>query len=93
MKAINETHFQGVSGYIRFDGSDRLGSILIQQFFHNETVNVALYTPQGTDKEGSLIINHTKIRWLSPLGAHPSFINAGEVLPHCEDLFMTVSKT
>ncbi|PVD21200.1 hypothetical protein C0Q70_19369 [Pomacea canaliculata] len=77
MKAINETHFQGVSGYIRFDGSDRLGSILIQQFFHNETVNVALYTPQGTDKEGSLIINHTKIRWLSPLGAHPSFINAG----------------
>ncbi|XP_076448850.1 uncharacterized protein LOC143285448 [Babylonia areolata] len=66
--AINQTHFQGVSGYIRFDGSDRLGAVQIQQYFHNETINIGSYVPSKSGTKGGLNIDRDKIRWLSPVG-------------------------
>lgn len=78
MSAINETHFQGVSGYISFDGSDRLGALTIQQFFHNETNNIGKYVPQRSGQKGGLNMDRKKIRWLSPVGAGPDVIASGQ---------------
>ncbi|KAL8610364.1 hypothetical protein ACOMHN_041178 [Nucella lapillus] len=78
--AINQTHFQGVSGYIRFDGSDRLGAVKIQQFFHNETIHIGSYMPSKTGLKGGLSINREKIRWLSPVGPGMDVLPSGAQL-------------
>ncbi|XP_050398346.1 uncharacterized protein LOC126816156 [Patella vulgata] len=72
MDALNETSFQGVSGYIRFDGSDRMGNVDVIQFFHNETILIGQYQPMANDAEGSLRIFHKRIRWLTPSGMRPT---------------------
>lgn len=75
--AINRTSFQGVSGLIHFDGSDRLGAVTIQQFFCNQTIMVGEYIPNKTGKKGSLTIHREKIQWLSPIGARLDLVNSG----------------
>ena len=77
MSAINKTHFQGVSGYIRFDGSDRSGPFTIQQFFVNETVTVGSYVPRPNGEGGGLKLNHDLIKWLSPLGSGVHSVDSG----------------
>ncbi|KAK0061791.1 venus kinase receptor [Biomphalaria pfeifferi] len=42
--AIASIHFSGVSGLVKFDGSDRNGDILILQEFSNETRTVGKYS-------------------------------------------------
>ncbi|ESO82631.1 hypothetical protein LOTGIDRAFT_109151 [Lottia gigantea] len=72
MDALNETSFQGVSGYIQFDGSDRLGNVDVIQFFHNETRLIGRYTPLGNNDEGYLEIYNKRIKWLTPTGMRPN---------------------
>lgn len=80
VSAINETRFQGVSGYISFDGSDRLGALTIQQFFHNETNNIGKYLPQRSGQKGGLDMDRDRIRWLSPVGAGSDVITSGQLI-------------
>ncbi|XP_052822135.1 uncharacterized protein LOC106880693 isoform X4 [Octopus bimaculoides] len=42
---INETKFDGVSGHISFQGGERIGTINILQYFHNETRLIGQYIP------------------------------------------------
>ncbi|KAK3589102.1 hypothetical protein CHS0354_017444 [Potamilus streckersoni] len=72
IKEVNRTDFQGVSGRIRFEGGDRPGTIIIQQFFLNETRIVGRYTPKSGETEGELEIYNARIRWLTPSGVKPS---------------------
>lgn len=76
VEAINRTHFQGVSGNIAFDGSDRIGALTIQQIFSNETITVGHYEPQTK----SLTIHRDLIRWLSTVGPSLDLIDDGNVL-------------
>ncbi|XP_046552230.1 guanylate cyclase D-like [Haliotis rubra] len=65
MEALNETSFQGVSGLIKFNGSDRLGNVTLLQFFNNGTKVVGHYNPQQLEEGGVLDIYKDKIRWLT----------------------------
>lgn len=66
---VNQTDFHGVSGHIKFDGSDRPGLINVLQHFHNGTRLVGVFTPSA--KGGRLQIDESKIIWLTSNGARP----------------------
>lgn len=66
---VNQTDFHGVSGHIKFDGSDRPGSINVLQHFFNGTRLVGQYTPGAHG--GHLIIEESKIMWLTNHGSRP----------------------
>lgn len=67
---VNQTDFHGVSGHIKFNGSNRLGVINILQHFHNGTRLVGQFMPGLYG--GKLQIDETKIRWLTSQGKRPS---------------------
>lgn len=74
---INTIHFQGVSGYISFNGSDRASDIFIKQFFLNETKTIAKYVPMSTEESGSWKIDEKNITWLTADGWRPTDGNPG----------------
>ena len=73
---VNQTDFHGVSGHIKFDGSDRPGSIHVLQHFFNGTHLVGQYTPGAHG--GHLIIEESKIMWLTSHGSRPDDGHAGK---------------
>lgn len=54
---INETKFDGVSGHISFQGGERIGTINILQYFHNETRLIGQYIPT-THSNSRVIKSH-----------------------------------
>ena len=73
---VNQTDFHGVSGHIKFNGSNRPGTINILQHFHNGTRLVGQFTP-GLHG-GKLQIDEKKIRWLTSHGKRPSDGHVGK---------------
>lgn len=69
---IGRINFQGASGDINFDGSDRLSTINIMQFFHNGTCVIGSYNPHAKGKQGHLTLDRSKIKWLTAGGEAPT---------------------
>ena len=67
MSHLNNTHFQGVSGPVQFQGADRTGIININQHVGNSTVEVGQY---HHEMNVSLQLNMSAIVW--PAGGIPS---------------------
>lgn len=76
---VNQTDFHGVSGHIKFNGSNRPGSINVLQYFYNGTRLVGQFTP-AILKGGHLQIDETKIHWLTSNGARPHDGHHGKIL-------------
>lgn len=72
MKFLNKTDFPGVTGRVRFAGSDRPGSLNILQFSHNGSRIVGKYTPGKKLGKGKLDIYKSAIRWMTPDGRKPT---------------------
>lgn len=65
--AIANLSFSGVSGWIKFDGSDRNADLIILQEFSNDTRVVGHYSPIKERKGEPILKIYTNlIRWLSP---------------------------
>lgn len=69
---IGRVHFPGASGDVHFEGSDRFSSIDVMQFFHNGTCVIGSYNPITKGNQGQLILDRSKIKWLTPGGKAPN---------------------
>lgn len=69
---IGRVHFPGASGDVHFEGSDRFSNIDVMQFFHNGTCVIGSYNPITKGNQGQLILDRSKIKWLTPGGKAPN---------------------
>lgn len=72
MENIGRVHFAGASGDVHFEGSDRYSNIDVMQFFHNGTCVIGSYNPITKSNQGQLILDRSKIKWLTPGGKAPN---------------------
>lgn len=72
MENIGRVHFAGASGDVHFEGSDRYSNIDVMQFFHNGTCVIGSYNPITKSNQGPLILDRSKIKWLTPGGKAPN---------------------
>lgn len=72
MENIGRVHFPGASGDVHFEGSDRFSNIDVMQFFHNGTCVIGSYNPITKGNQGQLILDRSKIKWLTPGGKAPN---------------------
>ena len=72
MSYIESTEFKGVTGDIKFHGSNRPGAINILQFFLNGTRVIGKFDPTIPSKDGGLEVKQDKIKWLTRGGTAPT---------------------
>lgn len=74
VQLVQDSDFHGVSGHIKFyGGASRFSDIHVVQWYNNESRVVGTFTPNisGNNPEqhgGDLILNESRIVWLSPSG-------------------------
>ncbi|XP_012937195.1 uncharacterized protein LOC101848348 [Aplysia californica] len=76
---ISSLSFSGVSGWIKFHGSDRNSDLVILQVFSNETRQIGQFVPSSDpdNKAGLLHMDTSLIKWLSPRGNSQNGVEQG----------------
>ena len=69
MSVLNETHFSGASGPVRFSGADRTGIINIDQHVGNRSRLVGQYVQEKNASE-RFYLNESRVVWME--GITPS---------------------